>query len=141
MKCVCLHCTISVSHVHWTIQSHNLSLEVVILFHRFLILTVDKLVLWFYHETRTDCSRDSIYLLVCWYAVCSLSCHIKTSIFIIVWFDWSQAICIRTKRDIYMHYASWDTGRVHIWKSKEKIMKMVFDFSFDKSKFIRSKSE
>ena len=58
--------TISVSHVHWTIKSHNLSLEVVILFHRFLVLTVDKLVLLFYHETRTDCSRDSIYIY--WYA-------------------------------------------------------------------------
>ena len=97
----CWHCTITVSYVHWIIESHNLSLEVVFLFRSFLVLTVDKHFLWFYHETWTDCSRDSIYLLICWYAVCGLSCHIKTTIFIIVWIDWSQAICIRTNRDIY----------------------------------------
>ena len=38
MKWVCLHCTVAVLHVNWTILSHNFSLKVEFLFQSFLVL-------------------------------------------------------------------------------------------------------
>ena len=39
-KLVCIHSTIAVFQVHWTIYSHNLSLKVTLLFQNFLVLTL-----------------------------------------------------------------------------------------------------
>ena len=43
MKCVCVHCTIAVSHAHltiWRIWSYKLNLKVVFLFRSVLVITV-----------------------------------------------------------------------------------------------------
>jgi len=45
MKWVCLHGTIAVPQVHWTILSHNLSLKVDFLFRVFLVITVGVWIL------------------------------------------------------------------------------------------------
>jgi len=43
VKYISLHCTIAVSHAHWTFQSQFLSLKVVFLFQSFLVINVSLL--------------------------------------------------------------------------------------------------
>ena len=60
VKLVCLHCTITVPHVYWTIKSYNLKLKVDFKFQSFLVITVYIFIL-----TSTES----------WY--CRLWCHIS----------------------------------------------------------------